>query len=134
MNKRTPDANTLYVIEGAETLGDTEIDGQLTGAVNTISDSGGTTALDCSVGNYFTLAMPAGGTTVLTPSNITAGQTINIKITQNASAATLTYASTIDFPGGTAFTISTGSGEVDILTLVSFDGTTLQATGLANFS
>ena len=130
----TPDANTLYVIEGAETLGDTEIDGQLTGAVNTISDSGGTTALDCSVGNYFTLAMPAGGTTVLTPSNITAGQTINIKITQNASAATLTYASTIDFPGGTAFTISTGSGEVDILTLVSFDGTTLQATGLANFS
>jgi hypothetical protein len=130
----TPDANTLYVIDGAETLGDTTIDGQLIGTVNTISDSGGTTALDCSVGNYFTLAMPAGGTTVLTPSNITAGQTINIKITQNATASTLTYAASIDFPGGTAFTISTGSGEVDVLTLVSFDGTTLQATGLANFS
>jgi len=130
----TPDANTLYVIDGAETLGDTNVDGKLTGTVNTISDSGGTTALDCSVGNYFTLSMPAGGTTVLTPSNITAGQTINIKITQNATAATLTYAASIDFPGGTAFTISTGSGEVDVLTLVSFDGTTLQATGLANFS
>jgi len=108
--------------------------GQVKGAINTLTDVAGTTTLDCSVGNYFTLAMPAGGTTVLTPSNITAGQTINIKITQNATAATLTYAASIDFPGGTAFTISTGSGEVDVLTLVSFDGTTLQATGLANFS
>ena len=130
----TPDANTLYVIDGTETLGDTNVDGKLTGTVNTISDAAGTTALDCSVGNYFTLAMPAGGTTVLTPSNITAGQTINIEITQNATAATLTYDNTIEFPGGTPFTISTGVGAVDVLTLVSFDGVNLKATGLANFS
>jgi hypothetical protein len=130
----TPDANTLYVIEGAETLGDTNVDGKLTGTVNTISDSGGTTALDCSVGNYFTLSMPSGGTTELLPSNVTAGQTINIEITQNATAATLTYDNAIEFPGGTAFTISTGAGEVDVLTLVSFDGVNLKATGLANFS
>jgi len=108
--------------------------GQVKGAINVLTDAAGTTALDCSVGNYFTLAMPAGGTTALTPSNITAGQTINIKITQNATAATLTYDSAIEFPGGTPFTISTGGSEVDVLTLVSFDGTTLQATGLANFS
>ena len=130
----TPDANTLYVIEGAETLGDTEIDGQLTGVVNTLTDVAGTTALDCSVGNYFTLAMPAGGTTELLPSNITAGQTINIKIQQNGTPSTLTYDNAIEFAGGTAFTISTGAGEVDILTLVAFDATTMQATGLANFS
>lgn len=130
----TPDANTLYVIDGTETLGNTVVSGSLVGAVNTLTDAAGTTALDCSVGNYFTLAMPAGGSTTLTPSNITAGQTINIKITQNATAATLAYAASIEFPGGTAFTISTGAGAVDVLTLVSFDGTTLQATGLANFS
>ena len=130
----TPDANTLYVIDGAETLGDTVISGSLIGEVGVLTDAAGTTTLDCSTGNYFTLAMPAGGTTALTPTNIQIGQTINIKITQNATASTLTYAASIDFPGGTAFTISTGSGEVDILTLVSFDGTSLQATGLANFS
>ncbi len=130
----TPDDNTLYVISGSETLGDTVVSGSLIGEVNTLTDAAGTTTLDCSLGNYFTLAMPAGGTTALTPTNIQIGQTINIKITQNATASTLTYAGTIEFPGGTAFTISTGSGEVDVLTLVSFDGTTLQATGLANFS
>ena len=130
----SPDANTLYLIDGSETLGNTVVSGSLIGVVNTISDSGGTTTLDCSLGNYFTLAMPAGGSTTLTPSNIQIGQTINIKITQNATASTLAYAGTIEFPGGTAFTISTGAGEVDVLTLVSFDGTSLQATGLANFS
>ena len=78
--------------------------------------------------------MPSGGTTELLPSNITAGQTINIEITQNGTASTLTYDNTIEFPGGTAFTISTGAGAVDILTLVSFDGVNLKATGLANFS
>ncbi len=97
-------------------------------------DVSGTTTLDCSLGNYFTLAMPAGGTTELLPSNIQAGQTINIEITQNVTAATLTYDNTIEFPGGTAFTISTGAGEVDVLTLVSFDGVNLKATGLANFT
>ena len=130
----TPDVNTLYAIDGADAEGNLVISGSLIGEVNTISDAAGTTTLDCSTGNYFTLAMPAGGTTALTPTNLQIGQTINIKITQNATASTLTYAASIDFPGGTAFTISTGSGEVDILTLVSFDGTTLQATGLANFS
>ena len=114
----TPDANTLYVIDGAETLGDTVISGSLIGEVNTLSDAAGTTTLDCSVGNYFTLAMPAGGTTELVPSNIQAGQTINIEITQNGTASTLTYDNTIEFPGGTAFTISTFAGAVDILTLV----------------
>ena len=131
----TPDANTMYVIKGSgDVVNDLLVEGRLTGAIDVLTDVAGTTTLDCSLGNYFTLAMPAGGTTALTPTNITTGQTINIKITQNATASTLTYASSIKFPGGTPFTISTGSGNVDVLTLVSFDGTTLQATGLANFS
>ena len=124
---------TLSVV-GDTTLQKTVVSGSLVGEVNILTDVGGTTALDCSLGNYFILGMPVGGTTTLTPTNIQAGQTINIKITQNATASTLTYAASIDFPGGTPFTISTGSGDVDVLTLVSFDGTTLQATGLANFS
>ena len=131
----TPDDNTMYIISGSgDIVDDLIVSGSLIGDVKTISDVAGTTTLDCSLGNYFTLAMPAGGSTTLTPTNIQIGQTINIKITQNATASTLAYAAAIDFPGGTPFTISTGAGEVDILTLVSFDGTSLQATGLANFS
>ena len=110
------------------------ISGSAVGEVGVLTDAAGTTTMDCSTSNFFTLAMPAGGTTALTPSNIQAGQTISVKITQNATAALLTFAASVDFEGGTAFTISTGASEVDVMTFVSFDGTTLQATGLTNFS
>jgi len=126
-NMSTQESDTVYVPKFVAS-------GSVRGEVNVISDSAGTTTMDCSLGNFFTLAMPSGGTTALTPSNIQPGQTISVKITQNATAALLTFAASIEFEGGTAFTISTGSGEVDVMTFISFDGTTLQATGLTNFS
>ena len=110
------------------------ISGSAVGEVGVIPQAGGVATMDCSTSNFFTLAMPSGGTTTLTPSNIQAGQTISVKITQNALASTLAFDGSIDFEGGTAFTISTGSGEVDVMTFVSFDGTSLQATGIKNFS
>jgi len=125
-------ASSLVVTDSVD--GNLTISGSVVGEVGVLTDAAGTTTMDCSLGNFFTLAMPAGGTTALTPSNIQAGQTISVKITQNATAALLTFAASVDFEGGTAFTISTGAGEVDVMTFISFDGTTLQATGLTNFS
>jgi len=110
------------------------ISGSAVGGVYTLADAAGTTTMDCSLGNFFTLTMPAGGSTTLTPTNITAGQTINVKITQNATPSTIAFAAAVDFEGGTPFAVSTGAGEVDVMTFISFDGTTLQATGLKNFS
>ena len=131
----TPDTNTMYVISGSgDVVGDLVVSGSLIGEVRTLTDAAGTTTMDCSLGNFFTLAMPAGGSTTLTPSNIQAGQTINVKITQNATPSTIAFAASVDFEGGTAFAVSTGAGQVDVMTFISFDGTTLQATGLKNFS
>ena len=110
-----------------------DVRGSVVNEVGVISDTAGTTTMDCSTSNFFTLAMPAGGTTALTPSNIQAGQTISVKITQNATPSTLTFASSVDFEGGTAFVMSATSGAIDVMTFISFDGTTLQATGLKNF-
>jgi len=110
------------------------ITGSAVGKVTTLTDVAGTTTMDCSASNFFTLSMPAGGSTTLTPSNIQAGQTINVKITQNATPSTLSFASSIDFEGGSPFVVSTSAGAVDVMTFISFDGTTLQATGLKNFS
>jgi hypothetical protein len=104
------------------------ISGSVTAGVYTLTDVAGTTTMDCSLGNFFTLAMPAGGSTTLTPSNIQAGQTINVKITQNATPSTIAFDASVDFEGGTAFAVSTGASEVDVMTFISFDGTTLQAT------
>ena len=107
---------------------------QVKGNVVVLTTAASATTMDCSLGNFFTLAMPSGGFTNLTATNITAGQTISVKITQNATPSTITFAATVDFEGGTAFAVSTSAGEVDVMTFISFDGTSLQATGLKNFS
>jgi hypothetical protein len=83
----------------------------------------------------FTLTLGNGVDTFLNPSNITAGQTIVLKVTNNAtSAGTLSYAGSIDFAGGTPVTVTATTDAVDVLTLVSLDGSTLQCVGTLNFS
>ena len=143
-NNSTISGHTNTVILGGSNITSTKdnevtvphltISGSVTAGVYTLTDVAGTTTMDCSLGNFFTLTMPAGGSTTLTPSNIQAGQTINVKITQNATPSTIAFDASVDFEGGTAFVVSTGAGEVDVMTFVSFDGTSLQATGLKNFS
>ena len=109
------------------------ISGSVTAGVYTLADAAGTTTMDCSLGNFFTYNAVATDT-LLTATNIQAGQTISVKFTQNATPSLFTFDTMFEFEGGTPFTVSTGAGEVDVITFISFDGTTLQATGLKNFS
>lgn len=63
------------------------------------------------------------------------GQTVNIKITQNATTpGTATWDGNIFFPDGFDSSISTGTGDVDVFTFVTWDGSNYYATGLKNFS
>lgn len=72
-------------------------------------------AVDLSLANNYTLAMTE-NTTLSSASNIAAGQSGIIVVTQNATAAkTLAYNSFWKFPGGVAPTLSTSAGAVDLL-------------------
>ena len=106
---------------------------QVKGNVVVLTSVASATTMDCSLGNFFTLTMPSGGFTELTPTNITAGQTISVKITQNATPSSLSFAPAIVFDNASPFVVSTSAGFVDVITFISFDGTSLQATGLKNF-
>ena len=106
---------------------------QVKGNVVVLTTAASATTMDCSLGNFFTLAMPSGGFTNLTATNITAGQTISVKITQNATPSSLSFAPAIVFDNASPFVVSTGAGFVDVITFISFDGTSLQATGLNDF-
>ena len=106
---------------------------QVKGNVVVLTTAASATTMDCSLGNFFTLAMPSGGFTNLTATNITAGQTISVKITQNATPSSLSFAPAIVFNNASPFVVSSGAGQVDVITFISFDGTSLQATGLNDF-
>jgi hypothetical protein len=74
--------------------------------------------------------MPAGGNVHVNATNIKNGTTVNLQITQNATPATLDFASYIKFESGSAYTVSTGSGNVDLVSFVTFDTTNLLAAGI----
>ena len=108
---------------------------KVTGDVSALSIVSTTASMDCSAGNFFALTLAAGVDTHLDATNLQAGQTINLKITNNAvTAGTISFSPDFEFEGGTPFAASTNTSEVDVLTFISFDAISLQATGLKNFS
>jgi len=78
--------------------------------------SAGTTTLDFATANNFSLSLPAGGTvTLATPSNITAGQSGCVVITQNGTtAATVAYSTAWKWQGG-APSVSTTLSSVNVI-------------------
>lgn len=100
-------------------------------AVSTLSTSAGTVNIDCSLGDYFTLALSANVTSV-TFSNLPGagkGATLMIRIAQDTTARTVAWPSSFRWADGDPGVVSTGSGAVDLLAITTFDnGTTWQAT------
>jgi hypothetical protein len=76
---------------------------------------GATLTLDMSAGNNYAVTL-TGNATLANPTNLVAGQSGVIKITQDATGSrTLAYGSYWDFAGGTAPTLTTTANAVDIL-------------------
>ena len=94
--------------------------------VTAVTSSSGTLTLDASVGGFFTVALSENVTT-WTISNLPAGRAtvITVRFTQDSTDRTVV--STINTvaaktAGGGGWTMSTGSGVIDIVTVL-FDGT-----------
>ncbi len=93
----------------------------------------GTTTLDFATANNFSLSLPAGGTvTLATPSNITAGQSGCIVITQNSgTAALVAYSTAWKWKGG-APSMSTTLSSVNVIAYFVESASRITATLLDN--
>ena len=118
----------------AEITGSLTVTGSVAGAVQTLAIISSTASLDLSQGNFFELTLSSSTTTYLEPTNIQPGQTINLKINQPATSGSLTYGSEFKFPGGIPYSASATGSVTDIVSLISFDSTTLYATAIKNLS
>lgn len=84
------------------------------GAVNTLTD-GATITPDFSAGNNFAVTL-GGNRTLANPTNIVAGQSGVIVITQDGTGSRLlSYGSYFKFAGGTAPTLTTTASAIDVL-------------------
>jgi hypothetical protein len=123
-----------YATTGSNVFtGSQTISGSVYGNINTLSITSNTASMDLSKGNFFTLTLVSGSTTELAASNIKAGQTINLLITQAAAGTgSLSYNSTFKFNPGNQYTASVSSSAKDILTFITFDNSTIYASAIKN--
>ncbi len=84
------------------------------GAITALTD-GATITPDFAAANNFSVTL-GGNRTLANPTNLTAGQSGVIVITQDGTGSrTLAYGSYFKFPGGTAPTLTTTASAVDVL-------------------
>lgn|SRR5574337_930 len=100
--------------------------------VTVLTISTGVVAINCALGDYFTLAATANVTSITFSNLPTAGhaQTLMIRITQDATGSrTITWPASFKWAGGTVGVVSTAANSVDVLALTTFDqGTTWNVT------
>ncbi len=96
---------------------------------------GATIAVDMSLGNNFSVTL-GGSRSLGDPSNVTAGQSGVIVVTQDGTGSrTLAYAGTkYKFAGGTAPTLTTTAAAVDVLAYYCESATRITVTSLLNVS
>lgn len=103
------------------------------GAISALTD-GSTITPDFAVANNFSVTL-GGNRTLANPSNLVAGQSGSIFISQDGTGSrTLAYGSYWDFAGGTAPTLSTAASAVDRIDYIVRSSTSIHAVFTANYS
>jgi hypothetical protein len=103
------------------------------GTISALTD-GATITADFATANNFSVTL-GGSRTLANPSNLTAGQSGCIWITQDGTGSrTLAYGNQWDFTGGTAPTLTTTAGAVDCLVYSVQSSTKITATLITNLS
>lgn len=106
------------------------ISGSVVGEVNALVISSNTASLDLSTGNFYTLQLVEGTDTLIEPSNIQAGQTVNLRINTTGSA-TVSFPASVLQQSGSAYVPTTTDG-IDVVTFISFDATSLLLSNVKN--
>jgi hypothetical protein len=95
-----------------------------------------TSSMDFNSGSFFLLTLPNGFSQPMhiVPANIKAGSSAALQVTQGLSGSCqVTFTSAYKFPSGSAYQAFNSASAIDVVTFISFDGTTLKSAGANNF-
>lgn len=130
----TSGLNTLVFDNGGTSGGNGRVTTKGTiGEVSAVSYAS-TITLDFRTANNFSMTL-TGNVTLANPSNISAGQSGVLFITQDGTGSrTAAFGSYWDFSDGTAPTLSTGANAVDMIAWIARSSTKISAQFVGNFS
>lgn len=105
------------------------ITGSLRGNITSASIASSTSSLDFSLGNFYTSLVS--GSTNFNITNPRPGQTVNLLLS-TVGVATASFSSNVKQVSGSSYTPTSGSGKNDILTFISWDGTSVYLANVKN--
>ena len=108
------------------------ITGSHRGNVVSQSIASSTASFDFSTGNFFTLNLTGSTLTHISASNIQAGQTVNVRITQGATTGSVSFSPAFDQVSGSAYVPTQVANAVDILTFITFDNSLIYVSNIKN--
>ena len=112
--------------------GSTYITGSVQGNVNALTISSNTASLDFSKATFFTLQLVAGTNTFINPTNIKEGNTVTILVNTTGSA-TVSFPGSVKQPVGSIY-VPTTTTSVDVLSLMSYNSSTIYLASTKNFN
>ena len=117
----------------SETTNGQSLTGGVRGSITALTD-GATITPDFDDNNNFSVTL-GGNRTLANPSNITAGQSGVIVVTQDGTGSrTLSFGSNFKFAGGTAPTLTTTASAVDVIAYFCESTSRITATAILNVS
>jgi hypothetical protein len=117
----------------SETTNGQSITGGVRGSITALTDAA-TITPDFDDNNNFSVTL-GGNRTLANPSNITAGQSGVIVVTQDSTGSrTLSFGSNFKFAGGTAPTLTTTASAVDVIAYYCESTSRITATAILNVS
>lgn len=124
----TTGSNTFI---GTETItGSVIITGSAYGNVVALTISSNTASIDMRRGNFFTLTLASSSVTRLEATNIRPGETANLLITQPATSGSLVLGSMFKTNFNYPYQVTTSGSAQDLLSLVSFNNSTIYLLGV----
>jgi hypothetical protein len=108
------------------------ITGSHRGNVVSQSIASSTASFDFSTGNFFTLNLTGSTLTHISASNIQAGQTVNLRISQGATTGSVSFSPAFDQVSGSEYVPTQVANAVDILTFITFDNTNVYVSNIKN--
>lgn len=123
---------TIDGVTALTDVGTISVEGGAYTKTETITSAAGVLTANCDDSNVFTTTLTENVT--LSLSNADSGQTVNILITQDGTGSrTMSWPASFKWPSGTPSSLSTGAGDVDLLT-ATFIGSSWYATLIKDFS
>lgn len=120
---------TNTVIGTSTFSGSVYMSGSVYGNVTAQPVASNTSSIDISTANFFTITLGSGTgtsglTTHISASNMRPGQSVNVLVTTGTNS-TASFSTNVRQPSGSLYLPTSGSGNKDILSFVSFDSSNL---------